>query len=483
MITNLARTYAISRTFVYLLAASLAATSEEVFGPSLSPMRPDALLPYRYMLSLRLEGRCSLGGIATIMKRFDVNLSSVGTISESLHAIGALLPSTVSWEEGSVKLVVFLSDELFAKQTPILVTVDPQSSVLLRIERAETRQIKDWKRQWECLRENGIQAVYLVSDEGQALTGAQKEALADLVWQPDTYHAIAHRLGKFVKSLKRAVDAADKQVAEAERKMETACSERVFDKRVAHYEEACRDAARKQARYENFCYLYQCLVAELWLFDDDGGLRDRQEAEGQMAAALELLDSLGVASISDAVAKVRCTLPDLLAYFEVAAQIVPRLSTQIEASAQESLPFLCLAWQWHKRVVKAKQTDARHEAAVWEQEMRELATLAFSGDQASLTALTEQVYSTLDEIVQSSSLVECLNSIIRPYLNTSKNHVTQELLNLIMFYHNHRRYTAGKRKGHTPMELLTGKPQEHDWLDLLFEEIEKTQPDFFGSSR
>ncbi len=195
----------------------------------------------------------------------------------------------------------------------------------MRIELAETRQIEDWKRQWECLRENGIQAVYLVSDEGQAVTGAPKEALADLVWQPDTYHAIAHRLGKFVKSLKRTVDAADTQVVEAERKMETARSDRVFDKRTAHYEEARRDAARKRTRYENFCYLYQCLVAELRLFDDDGGLRDRQEAEGQMEAALDLLDSLGVASLTDAVVKVRRTLSHLLAYFEVAAQIVPEL--------------------------------------------------------------------------------------------------------------------------------------------------------------
>ncbi len=131
VITNLARTYAISRTFVYLLAASLAVTSEEIFGPSLSPMvYRDVCLPFRYMLSLRVEGRCSLGAISTMMKRFEVELSSVGKRSESVHAIGALVPSTVSWEGNSVKLVVFLSDELFAKRTPILVTVDPQSSVI-----------------------------------------------------------------------------------------------------------------------------------------------------------------------------------------------------------------------------------------------------------------------------------------------------------------------------------------------------------------
>jgi len=51
-------------------------------------------------------------------------------------------------------------------------------------------------------------------------------------------------------------------------------------------------------------------------------------------------------------------------------------------------------------------------------------------------------------------MVECINSIIRPYLNTSRNRITQEMLNLIMFYHNHRRYNSGERKGKTPYEIL-----------------------------
>ena len=90
---------------------------------------------------------------------------------------------------------------------------------------------------------------------------------------------------------------------------------------------------------------------------------------------------------------------------------------------------------------------------------------------------------TIDQIVQSSALVECINSIIRPYLNGSKNHVTQETLNLIMFYHNHRRYKDGKRKGRTPMEILTGKKQKKDWIELLFDVVEEKDPYFFASTR
>ena len=38
-----------------------------------------------------------------------------------------------------------------------------------------------------------------------------------------------------------------------------------------------------------------------------------------------------------------------------------------------------------------------------------------------------------------------------------------------MFYHNHRRYKSGKRKGKAPIELLTGQPLEADWVDLLIQ--------------
>ena len=83
------------------------------------------------------------------------------------------------------------------------------------------------------------------------------------------------------------------------------------------------------------------------------------------------------------------------------------------------------------------------------------------------------VFVELDKIIQSSAIIENINSIVRAYLDTSRNRVNQEMLNLIMFYHNHRRYKAGKRKGKTPMELLTGTKQEKDWLEMLMEKVKE----------
>ncbi|SFV70804.1 hypothetical protein MNB_SV-13-1406 [hydrothermal vent metagenome] len=57
--------------------------------------------------------------------------------------------------------------------------------------------------------------------------------------------------------------------------------------------------------------------------------------------------------------------------------------------------------------------------------------------------------------------------------------MTQEFLNLFAFYHNHRRYKSGKRKGKTPMEILTKEENQEDWLKLLSQFISSKDSNFF----
>ncbi len=60
-------------------------------------------------------------------------------------------------------------------------------------------------------------------------------------------------------------------------------------------------------------------------------------------------------------------------------------------------------------------------------------------------------------MVHASSLVALVHAFIRPSLQSSKGHITQETFNLLMFSHHHRRSKSGKRQGKAPMELLTGE--------------------------
>jgi len=477
-ITELARHFMISRTFVYMLASFLATASVIIFSatPAIASVT-NQWLPFAYMLALRMEGRCSIEAISTLMKRFDVSFSSVGSVSQYLNYFGSLLPNTLSAKANETKLVVFLCDEIFSKSVPILVTVDPISSAILRIELADSRKAEDWKEHWECLEDNGIYAIYLVTDEGQGLTKAHKEALADIVRQPDTYHAIAHVIGKLVKQLEEAAYSAILKEQEREGKLDSARSEDVIDKRISASEEATAVANECIELYDMVHYLYLYILENLRIFDADGNLRDRQQSETEIEEALNMLNELGVPKICKAVKKMRATLPELLNYFDTAGTAVENL--MILPVHPEALKALFLAWQYRKSVIKSKKANARQF-----NKEREAIYLEIADDylQDDFNLIKPQVYTELDLIVQSSALVECINSIIRPYLNNSKNQVTQEMLNLIMFYHNHRRYKAGKRKGKTPMEIFTGETLTKDWIELLFDLVKEKNPSFFAFS-
>jgi hypothetical protein len=169
---------------------------------------------------------------------------------------------------------------------------------------------------------------------------------------------------------------------------------------------------------------------------------------------------------------IKKTLPDLLVYFNDAPKAFARCEA-LMTDNKEALQVLALAWQWNKAVIKSKEINRKHRAILQRDLHLELAKL-FIGNEKQFIQLKKAVYAELDQIIQASSMVECINSILRPYLNASRSQVTQECLNLFMFYHNHRRYHAGKRKGKTPMALLTGKPQKKDWITLLQKEAKNT---------
>ena len=69
-ITELSRQFMISRMFVYMLANTLHDTSLTVFGDNVENLTVTEELPEHCILYLRLEGKCSIEAISTIMKRF-----------------------------------------------------------------------------------------------------------------------------------------------------------------------------------------------------------------------------------------------------------------------------------------------------------------------------------------------------------------------------------------------------------------------------
>lgn len=269
-ITKLARDFLISRTFVYMLANSLMESTQDAFTDLRPPALHDNSSSIPHILSLRLEGKCSIEAISSHLKRFGIDNNSTGYISQILKEIGSTLPNTVSLIEGDTVQVIYASDEIFSNSSPILITVDPVSSTILKTELLDKRTAEAWINHWETVEDSGCIPLYLVCDEGTALVKGHTDYLSDLIRQPDTYHAIAHVLGIWDKRFEKiACDAIEKEY-ESNVVLSSELDEIQLSRKINKYEEAKTKAQEKIEIYDSFHYLYTCIIKELDIFDESG---------------------------------------------------------------------------------------------------------------------------------------------------------------------------------------------------------------------
>ena len=425
------------------------------------------------MLLHRMVGKSSIEAISTIMKYDKLDYSSVGFVSQSLSAIGALLPSVQIIPIDEKIEITAVSDEIFIGNQPILITVEPRSSVILAIELSDDRKKVTWSEHISKIESEGkIEIVSMVTDEGTGL----RSAISDkgIFWQPDTYHAVAHRLGKWVHILEQR---AYKRIAieyERKRVISSAKTKKIINQRRYKYNKAKKKTLEGIELYENFLYLYTHIIKELQPFHSNGEIRDRVIAKENIEVALELMKSLKHEHINGQITSIEKILPELLNYFEETKKAIQRCKKL--GIEDEIITTLTLAWQWDKALIKAKKEDRRERAKT-----ESLFYLEYAKDILgdNYEKIKIDVFFELNSIIQASSMVENINSILRPYLDHSKNQVTQEFLNLFAYYHNHRRYKAGKRKAKTPMEILTGEKQDKGWIEVLTDFIETVEPNFF----
>ncbi len=144
-ITSLAQTYRVSRLFVYQLLWILSIALKEEFDLPAAKPRAQNLLPLdKAVLLFRLEGKCSIRSISSILPHFGYPFHSTGYISQRLSFYAARLKNTLNTGD-TIKFAVFLSDEIFSRSQPILITVEPKSTAILSIELASKRDAVSWK--------------------------------------------------------------------------------------------------------------------------------------------------------------------------------------------------------------------------------------------------------------------------------------------------------------------------------------------------
>src|SRR5262245_52742984 len=93
--TQIAQDYHISRTFLYQLTWAAQHQLQELFSDPQHLVQDMHSQFEPLILLLRLEGKCSLPSLSTILKRLEYQPNSVGYLSEYLKDYGRSVPSTL----------------------------------------------------------------------------------------------------------------------------------------------------------------------------------------------------------------------------------------------------------------------------------------------------------------------------------------------------------------------------------------------------
>ncbi len=465
--TQIAQDYHISRTFLYQLTWAAQHQLETLFSTptSLAPGLQSPLEPL--MLLLRLEAACSIPSLSSILKRLEYQPNSVGYLSESLRAYGRAVPSTLSMPQQTV--VFYLSDEVFAIRHPILVTIEAQSTAILKIELASDRSAETWQAHFADLGAHRFHSIGMASDRGVGLTAGYRAACQEGFWVCDQFHEFQDLFHRCHQLQRKAYGTIGKEI-EAAKKFANAKSEANLQKRLKQYEQARQACEQAIARYDQLDLLLHLLSETLHFCSDSGRLRTVEAVGSDVSVILSLIQEIDDEKLPKLLKPIRSHLDDICVPFR---QVESMHAELLECIPQPIIDALVLAWHHDHLSYQShgkKKHYHRRECEYWLDFSAALLDERFDGFKGL-------VFEKLDAIVKASSLVEMVNSLIRPSLNSSKGQITQETLNLIMFYHNHRRYKGGKRQGKAPIELLTGEVLEADWVDLLIQHKQETSPD------
>jgi hypothetical protein len=463
--TQIAQYYRISRTFLYQLLLVANLHLEVLFSDEKCVLQKDQRPLQQLILLLRLEGKCSIASIAAILQTLQYQPHSVGYLSDFFQSSGRALPSTLSM--ASKKVVFYLSDEIFAIDRPILVTIDAQSTAILNIELAADRSAQTWSAHYTTLKDHRFDGIGMASDRGKGVVAGYQATCHEVLWVCDYFHEFRDLFNVLHQLERKAYRAIGKE-HQAAQKWEHAKSDATFDKRLQQYAQASQACEHVVAQYDQLDLLLQLLREALLLCSPQGKLRTRQGVHSELTLLLAMLGEINCTALSETLKPIQSHIDDIVVPFEQAEAIDAQLLAVIP---RQTLDFLVLAWH-HDHFSYPAQAKQKH----YHQQERDHWLACAEGLLAEeFVALKTWVFAQLDSIVRASSLVEMVNSLIRPYLASCKGQITQEALKLIMFYHNHRRYKSGKRKGKAPIELLTGEALEADWVELLRQQIHRQQ--------
>ena len=483
-IKELCKEFNVSYTFIYSLSSLLKKNAGLLFGiKDLTKLtkKEELLQSIRFALQGKLETQGAHWGLSNLGKDWGGPYNSPSFISQSIEVAGTLLPSTLKSEQP--KQLTFLCDEVYSGKYAILVTIEAQSMAVLDIQLLdEPLSSADWEERFKLLEANNLLASEVIKDQGKAMSAATNVLPEEVLIMADTFHAIAHRLGIYYGQLHSRLEKAMVKEEQLKGQLQRAVSEQMRLKQAKKLKEVQTRIAHLLDCLDWFEPAYYLIINQLRPFTSKGDVRDKASAQQAIQFGLDVLALLDLKGIQKQVKHIQKLLDngDLLRFMDK----VPTLYEQWQqALAPQTRWLWMLYWQsWKKsfqthnpRVQKYAKQEAKAAKELLQQYYKKQAQEQDSSVQKdSFEQIRVQLFAALDTIVQASSLVETFNSILKPFIKSARGQVSQPLLNLVMFFHNHRVFNKRcKRGGKAPIELLTGQSLEKNYMDLIMDIVQQ----------
>jgi hypothetical protein len=349
------------------------------------------------------------------------------------------------------------ADEIYVKD-PVLMVVEPESLCWITGRLSDEVTGEAWAREFKVLpnleqvtRDGGKGL-----EKGVALVNAEREAQkqTSLVDQGDHFHAL---WGGSV-GLNKAQRQARKAVAEAEvaQKEVEACARQgqAQTKAAVRASFAWQRAEKAMDTWQEREQLWCETKEALQLLTPTGELNTRQRAEAVLAQTLPQLPDSDFAK-----SKRQLQKPEMLNYLDRVQQKITSLPFPEEvkqaAVRQEGL----------RRRPEALQGENAQAAALRGIMLMCAVVLSKAGTAGQEAAVA--VRDIFRRAYRASSLVECINSVLRMH-QAGHRQMTQGLLDLKRLYWNCHTFSAGRRRRTSPYQRLGVRwPEGLHWWQML----------------
>jgi hypothetical protein len=346
-------------------------------------------------------------------------------------------------------------DEIFQNRQPVLVGADIASTYCFLLSREEHRDADTWAIRLLEAQERGLAPRATIADFGTGIRAGQKLAMPGVPCRGDVFHAEYDTTPVVTYLENRAYD-----TIEAHHKLE--------QKKIKVQKQARRDQRRKlQALGRKASLAAQAEAKAIALADDVALLARWLHDDVYAVSGLPYAD--------------RCALCDfILAELQARQPLCPHrlgpVCTLLENHRAELLAFadqldqdlahLAAEFQVPLTIVRELldlQALDERQPKRWQKEAALRQRLGHHFYQ-----LDEAVHDLAEHVVRASSVIENINSRLRPYFFLRRQ-LGSAYLVLLQFFLNHRRFLRSEhpeRVGKSPAELLTGQTHPH-WLEML----------------